>query len=437
MKTSSAAAEQRSHPQSYYAATAHDAPERRPLTGRTSAAVGIVGAGFTGLNAGLELAAKGYQTVILEAARVGWGASGRNGGQVINGFSSDLDTIFKRYDPTVAHAIADLLLAGSKIIRDRIRTHAINCGLKDGCVTAALTTKQLRDLEKNTVLWRRHGYDTIEMLDASALRAHVVSDLYLGGCCDRAGGHLHPLNLVLGEAAAFEESGGVINERSAVLRVDDSSRKPVAITAHGELVCDKLLLCGNAYLGQGPAPKIGPRFLPVATHIIATEPLEAEQAARLMPSDMCIEDARVVLDYYRLSEDRRLLFGGEASYGGLVPTDIEGRLRPRMAKVFPELAAKRVEYSWSGNLALSLNRFPQLGRLSPNVYFAGGYSGHGLATSHLFGHLLAEAVDHQQDKLFELFANLPWIPFWGGNTLWGPLATMGAWWYSCRDALGL
>ncbi len=424
------------YPGSYYAASANAAPERPALDDDAETDICVIGAGYSGLSAGLHLAEKGYKVAILEGAKVGWGASGRNGGQIINGLNAGLDVIEQRYGPETAGFVGRSVQEGAAIIRDRIKTYDIRCDLKNGNLFAACNPKQMRELEAKQALWRRYGMDDHELLDKEAIRRHIGSDVYEGGMIDHSGGHMHPLNLALGEAAAFEKNGGVIHEMSPVTSVDGEGAKPVVKTANGgEMRCRTLLLCGNAYLGT-VVRALTPRVMPVSTQIIATEPLGTDRARDLLPTDLCVEDLRYILDYYRLSADDRLLFGGGTVYGGTDPADIEAKLRPNLEKVFPQLKGVTIDYAWSGNFALSFSRVPQLGRLGSNTYFAHGYSGHGITGSHLFGRILAEAVHGDQSR-FDMFAKLRWFPFPGGRLFRVPYSALGSWWYGLRDALGV
>ncbi len=422
------------HVASYYAATANPAPDRPPLEGVHEADICVVGAGFSGLSTALELAERGHRVTVIEGARVGWGASGRNGGQVVNGLNAGLDTFRRRFGEGVARFAAGLMLEGGDIIRDRVARYRIDCDLKDGNVFAALTGRHLRDLEAKRALWASYGLDHLVPLDRAGMRDHAASDLYAGGLLDPRGGHLHPLNLALGEAAALEGLGGVIHERSPVTSVDADAPRPVVRTERGEVRARTLVLCGNAYLG-GAVPALDRRVMPVSTQVMATEPLGAERARALMPAGTCVEDVRYILDYYRVSADHRLLFGGGTVYGGSDPRDIAAKLRRAMDRVFPQLRGVAIEHAWSGNFALSFSRVPQMGRLGPGTYFAMGYSGHGVTGSHLFGRILAEAIDGDLGR-FDTFAGLPWLPFPGGRALRVPYSVLGSWWYGLRDRLG-
>ena len=423
------------HTASYYAASANPSPVRPPLGGDQDIDICIVGAGYSGLSTGLHLVEKGYKVAIVEGAQVGWGASGRNGGQIVNGLNASLQTIKKRYGADTANFVAGLVQEGGEIIRERIKTYDIQCDLKEGNVVTAFTSAHMRELEDRLNLWAGYGIKNQEMLDKEQLRKHVNSDVYLGGVIDHTGGHMHPLNLALGEAAAFEKLGGVIYENSPVIHVDTEAAKPVVKTRNGSITCNTVVLCGNAYLGH-VVPALTSRVMPVSTQVMATEPLGAERAHDLIPSDVCIEDVRYILDYYRLSADKRMLFGGGLVYGGTDPSDIKAKLRPNMEKVFPQLKGVKIDYAWSGNFALSFSRVPQMGRIGRNTYFTHGFSGHGVTGSHTFGRILSEAIDGDRSR-FDVFENVPWYPFPGGRLFRVPYSVAGSWWYALRDRLGI
>ena len=423
------------HINSYYAASANQTRVRQPVTQDHEAEVCVVGGGFSGLSTALHLAQAGHKVCLIEAARIGWGASGRNGGQVVNGLNASLATIGKRYGSDTAEFVGSLVQEGATIIRGFVEQYSIACDLKPRNIFVAFNARQMRELEDKQALWAKYGMNDHELLDKKALENHVGSTRYCGGMVDHSGAHLHPLNLALGEAAAFESLGGTIFEQSRVTRVEDAEGSPIVHTKNGRIKCKTLVLCGNAYLGDA-VPELSPRVMPVSTQVMATEPLTDELAHELLPSDSCVEDVRYILDYYRLSADKRLLFGGGTVYGGTDPSDVEAKLRPNMEKVFPQLKSVKISHAWSGNFALSFSRVPQLGQLGKNTYFAMGYSGHGVTGSHLFGRLISEAIGGNRDR-FDRFAALPWYPFPGGQRFRAPYSTAGSWWYGLRDAVGL
>lgn len=423
------------YPPSYYAASRNIIRTPKVLEGDIETDICVVGAGYSGLSAAISLAEHGFKVVVVEAAEVGWGASGRNGGQVVNGLNASLGTIERRYGSKTASFVGGLLQEGAGIIYDRVARYGIQCDLKRGNIYAAYTPKHMEELAAKKALWARHGMDDHELLDKAQIRQHIGSDVYEGGMLDRSGGHMHPLNLTLGEAAALESLGGTIFERSPVTKVEQDANGAIVHTAKGRVRAKTAIICGNAYLGN-VVPELTSRVMPVSTQMMATEPLGEERARALLPTDMCVEDVRYILDYFRLSADHRLIFGGGVVYGGTDPADVVAKLRPNLDKVYPQLKDVKIEYAWSGNFALSFSRVPQMGRLGKSVYFAHGYSGHGVTGSHLFGRILGEAVRGDMTR-FDTFASLPWIPFPGGRMFRAQYSTLGSWWYALKDRLGI
>ncbi|MFT5658073.1 MAG: gamma-glutamylputrescine oxidase [Gammaproteobacteria bacterium] len=423
------------HIDSYYVATANQSPTRSRLESDIETDVCVIGAGFSGISSALHLAEKGYRVVVLEASRVGWGASGRNGGQIVNGFSRDLIEIEGRYGFEAASAIGQMSLAGGDIIRQRIDKYDIKCDLKPGNVFAAFRPKQLKALEAIRDNWQKHGHDQLEMLGASEIRQQVNTDCYIGGLLDHRGGHIHPLNLCLGEAAAFESLGGQIFEQSAVTGIKPSGDRQVVNTEQGSVTANKVVVCGNAYLGN-VVPQIANKIMPVSTQIITTEVLGEKTCLDLMPGQICVEDTNYMLDYYRMTADHRLLFGGGSTYGGTEPANIETKLRSNMEKTFPQLKGIGIDFAWSGNFALTMTRIPHFGQIGDNVFFIHGYSGHGVTATHLAGKLIAQAIDGQPEQ-FNHFSRLPYFPLPGGRLFRVPLSMIGSWWYIARDKLGI
>lgn len=422
------------HAPSWYAHSANDKRVRETLIGEHSADVCVIGAGFTGISAALQLSENGFKVIVLEGERIGFGASGRNGGQIVNGYSRDLEVIAKRYGQNKADALGKMSLEGGQIIRERVAKYGIQCDLVDGGFFAAFTEKQVREMAHVKAHWEKHGHTGLEMVSKAEVGRYVKADRYVGGMIDRLGGHIHPLNLVLGEAAAVESLGGKIYENSRVTGVEFGAN-PVVTTAQGRVTAKYVLVCGNAYLG-GMLPKITDKMMPVSSQVMATEPLDAKLIEELLPANYCVEDANYVLDYYRRTADNRLLYGGGIGYGGQDPANLTGVIRPNMLKTFPQLKNVKIDFAWSGNFALTLTRIPHMGKLSDNVYFSHGDSGHGVTTTHLLGKILGEAVSGHASR-FDVWSSLTAYPFPGGRTFRVPLTMLGAWWYGLRDRLGV
>lgn len=422
------------YPDSYYAASANRTPLRPVLEGEAETDVCVVGAGYTGISTALFLLEHGFKVTVLEAVKVGFGASGRNGGQIVNSYSRDIDAVENSVSIEKAKLIGEMAFEGGRIIRDRVARYGIQCDLKDGGVFAAFTPKQMNHLQAQQRLWERYGYEHLELLDGDAIRHVVACDNYIGGMLDKQGGHIHPLNLALGEAEAIESLGGVIYEHSPATRIERGAN-PIVHTPQGRVKAKFLVVAGNAYLGN-LLPELAAKSMPCGTQVITTEPLSEEMARNLLPQDYCVEDCNYLLDYYRLSADKRLIYGGGVVYGARDPANIEAIIRPKMLKTFPQLKDVKIEYAWTGNFLLTLSRLPQVGRLGENIYYSQGCSGHGVTYTHVAGKVLAEALRGQAER-FDAFASLPHYPFPGGQALSVPFSALGAWYYSLRDRLGI
>lgn len=421
------------HAPSYYAASGLPQPDRPPLQGSVQADVCIVGGGYTGLSSALHLAEAGFKVVVLETARVGWGASGRNGGQLVHSYSRDIDVIESRFGAAVARPLAAMAFEGAAALRERVARYSIDCDLKDGGVFAANTRRQVGHLRAQQALWEANGHPGLQLVEGPRMQAIVRSERYQALLVDPTGGHFHPLRLAQGEAAALESLGGVIHEGSGVTRIERGATATVH-TAQGQVHARFVVVAGNAYLGD-LEPQLAARSMPCGTQVIATEPL-GERFPEILPSDVCVEDSNFLLDYFRLSQDRRLLYGGGVIYGARDPAHIEAIIRPKLLKTFPQLRGVRIDHAWTGNFLLTLTRLPEVGRLSPNIYYSQGCSGHGVTFTHLIGRVLSEAIRGQAER-FDAFASLPHLPFPGGRWLRVPLTALGALYYDLRDKLGV
>ena len=422
------------HANSYYAASANDKALRPQLTDEHRCDVCVVGAGFTGISTALSLAEKGKRVIVVEGSRIGFGASGRNGGQIVNSFNRDIDYIFKNYGDDIGQKMAKMAFAGSELIRHRIEKYNIDCDLKHGNVFAACNKKQFEELKAKKALWESHGHNELELLTASSIQDHIGTDRYAGGLLDRKGGHIQPLNLVLGQARAFEELGGQIFEDSEVVRLEKGVPGKV-VTKQGTVIADKIVVAGNAYV-FGLLPEVEKKAMPCGTQVIATEPLPEDLQKQLLPTDRCVEDCNYLLDYYRLSGDGRLIYGGGTTYGARDPGKIESIIVPKMLKTYPMLKDVKIDFAWTGNFLLTMMRMPQVGKIGENLYYAQGYSGHGVTNSHLMGEILSDAIDGDTER-FDVFASMPQYQFPGGRMLRVPYTAIGAAYYNMRDQLGI
>lgn len=422
------------HIDSYYAASANPAPSRSALEGDLRADVCVVGGGFTGVSTALHLAERGYQVVLLEANRIGWGASGRNGGQICTAYSSGMEPIRDRLGAGDAKELFDLAEEAKGLLRERIERHKIDCDLASGYFFGAVKPRQLADLRHMYRSWTEdYGYPRLILAETNQeVRDHVGTAAYIGGLLDPGAGHLHPLNYCLGLAAAAEQAGVRLFEDSPVTRIE-LGPEAQAVTAEGVVRASYLVLCTNAYLGD-LVPKMRQKIMPVSTYVAATQPLGANRAKFLIPGDAAVADCNFALNYFRRSADHRLLFGGGVSYTNLMPPNLPGSMRSKMLQVFPDLDDATFDFVWGGKVAITVERTPHFGRLGANVYFAQGFSGHGVALTGLAGKVIAEAVAGDAER-FDLFTRLPHTTFPGGRMFRTPSLALAMLWYRMRDLM--
>jgi len=420
-------------PDSWYAATAPTVERHRALAGRETADVCVVGAGFTGISAALHLAERGYSVVVLDAARVGWGASGRNGGQVGSGMRESMTALERSWGPTRAEALWALCEEAKTVIAKRIARHRIPCEWRPGNLLASTRERYMGWIESEAEFChRRFGYSGYRVLSRAEMREEVASDCYVGGRMDERGGHLHPLRFVLGMADAAVRAGVRVFEDSRVERIQWGSPSRVS-TGDGVVKADYVILAGNAYLDR-LEPRIESRIMPIVNHVLTTEPLGEHRARSLIRSGACVHSTKFVVDYYRCTADHRLLFGGGETYSDRPLDDPKAFVRRYMLGVFPQLADVRIDYAWSGRLAITMNRLPHVGRLAPNGFFAQGFSGHGVALTQIAGKLIAEAVAGTAER-FDVLAGLRHRAFPGGTWFRHPLLVLGMLYYTLRDRI--
>jgi gamma-glutamylputrescine oxidase len=422
------------HVRSYYAASAHAAPLREPLRGEATADVCVVGGGIAGCSTALNLAERGYKVILLEGKRVGWGASGRSGGQAIFGFAAGQDKLVAQVGRETARRMFDVSVEALDVLKDRVARHAIDCDLNFGQVHAAIKPRHETELKAwREELERDYGYSSLTWLDRREIGELLATGRYIGGLRDSRSGHLHPLNYTLGLARAAEAAGVRIFEGSQVTRIDHGD---VAIvrTEQGLVRARHVALCCNAYMDDRVSAKLRARIMPVGTYIVATEPLGEARMKALMRDNVAVTDINWVLDYFRRSADHRLLFGGRVSYSGLQRAYTERATRARMLNVFPQLADVGVAYAWGGYVDITMSRAPDFGRIAPNVYYLQGFSGHGIALTGMAGQLLAEAIAGQAER-FDMFTKLEHRDFPGGPALRTPALVLAMLWFRLKDLL--
>ena len=420
------------HTSSYYAATANEITDYPVLEGSKSTDVCVVGAGFTGVATALTLAERGYSVALIEANRVGWGASGRNGGQLINGISG-LAKIRKKHGEGIADMLWDIRWRGNDIIHHWVEKYAIECNLKNGFVETALKPRHLADVEEYAADRDRHNFPyEYEIWDREKTRAMLGTDAYMGGFLCHRDGHLHPLNLCIGEARAAHGLGVQIFEQSPVTGIEHGGR-PKVKTPTGYVEADAVVLAGNAYSMLEPK-HLSNLVFPAGSYIIATEPLSKEVVNEINPLDLAVCDMNDIVDYYRLSADKRLLYGGSCNYSGREPASIKAYILPRMLETYPQLKGVRIDYEWGGMIGIVLNRIPALGRINNNVYYCHGYSGHGVNVTHIMGEIVSDAVTGTMEK-FDLFADMRHFRIPGSQWMGNQIIALGMLYYRMKDLL--
>lgn len=421
-------------PDSWYMAST-DIPRERPaLRGHVSADVCIIGAGFTGLSAARHLTAKGLEVVVLDAHRVGFGASGRNGGQVCSGYNTPQRALAAKYGADHARRLWDLTEEAKADIRKLCAAEVPDAHFRPGIAEAAARPGEVDAMHRNAAyLQDSYGYDKVSTLDRDAIRDLIRTNDYHGGHLDMGAGHIHPLRFALALARLAEDAGAQIYERSEVHHIAHGDPAEVR-TGQGRVAASHVILAGNGYL-PNINRKVSAKILPVNSFIAATEPL-GDRAAEVLTKDIAVSDSKFVLSYYRLSEDKRLLYGGRPSYKIAFPDDIKTVLAQRMVAMFPQLKGVKIDYAWGGTLGITPTRLPAIQRVAPNVVSAAGYSGHGVALSNLAGKVLAEAVAGQAGR-FDTLADLNVPNFPGGTALRAPILRLAMTWYAMRDRLGV
>ena len=415
---------------SYYAATVHRWRSSYEMGEDLSFDVAVIGGGFTGLSAALACAERGFSVILIEREHIGFGASGRNGGQLIPGLRWTASELEDEFGRDRADALFDLCWRENRV-KARIAKHGIDCDLKPGHLEAAWTPKDFGTMRREAeFLATRFGYQS-DIVAKTDMGGHIASPLYHGGIHDPQGGHFHPLNYAIGLARAAEAAGGRIWEGERVHRITDNPEGPDVVTDRAHVGAHYVIDATDSWIGE-VEPALGRYTVPIMNYNVATAPLANADA--LLPSDAAVADSRFVLNYFRLSADKRLIFGGGESYSQVPPADIAAFVRPYMAEVFPQIAEAKIDYGWGGVVAVTLNRLPHIGRRG-NIFHAHGFSGHGALVTTIAGELVAEAVAGTAER-FDILASLPGKPFPGGKWLRRPLATLGLLYYAMKDKLG-
>jgi glycine/D-amino acid oxidase-like deaminating enzyme len=417
---------------SYYAATANDRTRYPALEGTVKADVCVIGGGFSGVSTALTMAERGRSVVLLESNRIGWGASGRNGGQMIAGINGEA-TIERQLGKAGAKLVRDIRYLGNEIIEGRIARYAIACDLKHGWMEVAARPRHMRAIRTDVEERIKEGEgDHLELVEPRDMPRVLGTTAYHGGFIDRRSGHLHPLNLCLGEARAAANLGVKIFEGSHVTALDGGA-KPWVTTIRGRVEAGTIVIGGEIY-DRFDLSKLRGLMLPTGSYIVATEPLSEALVADVDPQDLAVADSNTVLDYFRLSADRRMLFGGRCNYGNNDPKDIGADIRPRMLAIFPQLAGLKIDFQWGCRIAIIVNRVPAIGKLAPNLYYLQGYSGHGVNATHIASQIVSDAITGTTEK-FDLFARIRHTRLPLSSVFGNQMLALGMLYYRIRDLL--
>ena len=419
------------YPDSYYVATAIGMQEHPRLQGDQVADVCVIGGGFTGLSAAINLAERGYDVVLLEAECIGFGASGRNGGLIGSGQRKDVLEMEEAFGLEVSRQFWGFAEDAKREIRERVAKHNIPCDLQSGQLLGIHKASYLGSgKELADALAERYDYPHTRALSREETRELVATDQFLEGFIDDQAAHLHPLNFALGLARAASEAGVRLYEKSRVTSYNHAD-PAIVKTAEGSVKASFIVLACNGYL-EKLEPRVSGKIMPINNFMIATEPLGEDRARELISKRIGVHDSRFVVDYFRMSDDHRLLFGGGENYRRGFPGDIRNFVRPYMLRLFPQLDDVAIDYAWGGTLAVTVNRMPSVGRLQPNLFYGQGYSGHGVPTSVFAGKIIAEAISGTAER-FDAFAKLPTHTFPGGTLFRYPGLLLGMLYYSLKD----
>lgn len=418
---------------SYYEASVQRPPLTAPLQTDIKADICIIGGGFTAINCALTLADKNYKVVVLEAQAIGWGASGRNGGQCLLGYSTDqLQTVAKQGGVSEKW-LFDISWQAVQMVKDNIKKYNIDCDWQSGFAEAATKPADFEHIKKYVdKLHNVYDYHNATVVDAVSLREIIASRCYYGGLLDDFSGHLHPLKLLLGLAQKATERGVQIHEQTAATKIERMGSGYKIHTHNGTVSCDNAVVACNAYHDY-LLPKTNTRVMPVGTYIAAT-PVLGSRGDDLIADNRSVCDTNFILDYFRLSREKRLLFGGRCSYSTIEPANLPQTMQDRMVRVFPQLHDVSFDYVWGGYVAITINRFPDIGRTKDGIFYAQGFSGHGVALSQFSGKLIADAVNKNSES-FDVFNRIKHKPFVGGRALRAPLLVLAMLYYRLRDLL--
>lgn len=407
---------------SYYSRSLAAPAPYPSLQDAQEAEVCVIGGGMAGLATALGLAERGVSVVLLEAKRLGWGASGRNGGFVSPGYATDSDKLIRQVGEAGAFELYRLTQDAYRLIRQRIERYGIDCGPVEGLIRLSWFPDRTEEMQADAAAFGEKAGEVFEYWPAEKVAEHYSSPRYHDGLFQPNAMHLNSLKLCLGTAKAAAGQGARIFEDSAVLRLERRGARRRVVTASGHVDCDQVVLCGSAYLG-GVEKRVERATLPVYTFVMLTEPL-GERLTSAIRAPYGVHDDRFALDYYRPLPDTRLLWGGRISMLP-APKDLKAAMLGDLLKVYPQLEGVRAEVAWSGTMAYATHKMPQIGEIEPGLWVCSAFGGHGMCATTAGGEVIAKAIA-EGDETHRLFA--PFGLDYAGGFL-RPALVQGAYWY--------
>lgn len=425
------------HTNSWYAASLpkHLDRLRDPLDGDTTCDVCIIGAGFAGVSAAYHLAKAGQRVILLDTKRVGWGASGRNGGQLHPGLREDLQWFHESMGADVAVKVHAANKASVEHFDWLVARHKIPCDRARGLLSACRKQSDIdEEIEANDWAHEHHGVKLLEVLGRDEAEEALGTGGHVGAIRDMDGGHVHPLTFVTALADAAEERGAIIHDQSKVLQLEETHNDARVSTSSGTVTARQVVLTGNGYMRELHG-EIDARVLPINNFIVATKPIGAGKPGGILPHGDAASDTRFVVRYWRPTPDGRLLFGGGEKFSNAFPKDIEAFVRPHLGEVYPDLADVEIDHAWGGTLAITQNRLPLIRKLAPRITVAAGFSGQGVLAAPFAGKIIADSLTHDPAML-DLFSSLPCPAFPGGTALRGPILFLAMSYFALMDRFG-
>ena len=420
---------------SFYRSSVEDLNSQDQLTSDIDVDICVIGGGLTGISSAINLSKKGYSVILCEARKIGWGASGRNGGQLGIGMRKDQFTIEKKLGLKHAKELWSLGLEAVEDVKNLIKENEIDCHLVNGVMSTACFEKDIDEYKFEIEhMAKNYDFEGYKFFNKEKIREEINSKMYLAGLLNSGSYHLNPLKLTLGLAKVAQKNKVKIFENTPIEKIREEGDRVQVMSKKGLIRANQVVVACNGYLDSILGSKKN-KFMPINNYVVATEPLGEKRARELIKNNYAVCDTRFIIDYYRFSEDWRMIFGGGETFTSNFVKNATSFVSKRMIKVFPQLQNVKIDYSWGGTLAITVNRLPHFGTLMNNkVSFAFGYSGHGLALSVLAGKLIGENI-HGDHERFKFFSDINHMSIPLGSIFRRPIYSSAILYYKIRDYL--